>query len=416
MQQINRVINAKLDDSNTLYSIEIQAEKIIAVITQGSAIDTDNGINDSEADSSEPVINAQGQVLLPGLIDIHTHIDKSFTDTTNGDGTLISAIQSMQEIKQLRSLDTLLKNAERAVRASIKQGVCLLRSHIDLSSESDLDAVAALLDLKKYFSRCIELEFTALGGTGTQTELNLMHSALELGIDMIGGAPSLSASPEKSIINAIQLSKEWQRGLDLHIDEKESTETIALEILADECLKQNVREVVIASHCCTLAFLNENARQRVLLKVKRAGIGIVSLPSCNLVLMGRQQQPVPRGIAPIKKIQAAGIPLCIGSDNVRDPFNPFGNYDPLTALTIACMASHLNSYEDIIESIKLVTDKPANILRKTSYGIAEGAWANLCLTNAKSLHECVVSTPEKRACIYRGKLTYEKRVQEYCAE
>ena len=354
-QKISQILNAKIDASDQLFTIHIENGKI-------TALEPSDKIKHAGLDSHS--LDARCSLVLPGLIDIHTHIDKSFNESLDSDGTLPGAIQTMARIKQQRHLDTIMVKAEKAITMAIKQGVSLLCSHIDLSHADDLDTLRALLELKKKYANKIELRFTALGGSLSQVEMDLINSACDLGVDMIGGAPALSDNPAKSVENAVALSREWKKDLDLHIDEKEDTDILTLEILADFCLSKPLAQNVIASHCCTLAFLSQNDLQRVLEKVKKANISIVSLPMCNLVLMGRDQHPVPRGIAPIKAIQSQGINTCLGSDNVRDPFNPFGNYDPLSAVTFACIAAQMSSAEEILNAIKLVTKNPARALGK----------------------------------------------------
>ena len=50
------------------------------------------------------------------------------------------------------------------------------------------------------------------------------------------------------------------------------------------------------------------------------------MPSTNLYLQGRGDTTrVRRGITPIKKIYENGVKVAIASDNIRDPFNCFGN-------------------------------------------------------------------------------------------
>lgn len=401
---LTAIRNAKLPNMSGSFDIKI---------TDGYISDIRNCTEGFKQDANAAhTIDAHHKLVLPGLIEMHTHIDKTYTNIESEEGTLMSAIQAMDRNKQARTLQDITTNAERAIRQATKHGVQRLRSHIDLGSNEDLEVISALLKVKQRYQNTIDLDFTVLGATETKADMALMEEAIKLGASMIGGAPALSNSPRQSVINAVELAGKLEVGLDLHIDEKESTDFLTLEYLADACIGIGFEHPVIASHCCSLAFLDENQLAQLTAKIKQADISIVSLPVCNLFLQGRHIHPRPRGMAPIKHLARSGVNVCVGSDNVHDPFNPYGDYDTLQALHIACITAQISTSHDIDSAIHFIGENAAKALQDQNYGLRVGATANLCITAAEDLRSCILSPPERLATIYRGKLVYQKTVEE----
>ncbi len=85
--------------------------------------------------------------------------------------------------------------------------------------------------------------------------------------------------------------------------------------------------------------------------VRAADIGIIALPITNLYLQGWDaEHAVPRGIAPIGRLKAAGVRVAAGADNVRDPFNPVGRCDHLETASLLVAAGHL-APEDAVDAV-----------------------------------------------------------------
>lgn len=409
MTKIEKIINAKLPKREGVYDIAIKNGHISSI---EPSIEASTEERDADEYTTPVCLNAKNKIVLPGLIEAHSHIDKSFSSVPNKPGTLAGAISAMSEFKKQRSIQTVVNNAERSIQAAISKGVSTLRSHLDLGDEKDLDIIANIVALRDKYKTKIDLEFTVLGSTETSEQVSMMRSAIKLGADMIGGAPSLNSDPLKSIKNAVALAQDLNIGLDLHIDEKQDTEVLALKFLAEVCINKEFQLPVVASHCVSLAYLDEETLSSIVDLLLEANISIISLPICNLTLMGRNERPSTRGIAPIKYLLKKGIQTCVASDNVNDPFNPFGNYDPLLALNTACLAGHMSSEQELENAVDLVTTSPAQIFQYNNYGLEVGAEASMSITDAENTFDCAIKIPERLVCLKSGNLVYQKQIQE----
>ena len=400
---LGELFNLTLDDTGKLFSLQVKD----GIITQLEAQPAYKSVNFRDWNEDGSQLNGDGKVLLPGLTEAHAHIDKNFSPVSNTDGTLRGAIDAMATYKSSRDLPTVVTSAHRAIRQAIKHGVTRFRSHIDLGCEQDLYLIQQLCGLKAHYQNVIEIELTALGETETHEGCSLMQRATALGVDYIGGAPALCPCPERAIDNAVELALQTAKGLDLHIDETESITSNTLEYLAEKCLAYRFPLPVYASHCCSLGFQDSLTQARVAKKLRAAKIQIITLPSCNLVLMGRDQHPVPRGIPPIKCLLENHVRVHVGSDNVQDPFNPFGNYDPLMAAHFLGHTAQLTTPDEL-----LLCQAMSYQWQHSESPFSVGAPANFTLLDSQDYRETLCSPPPRLATIYRGRCVYRARITE----
>jgi len=392
---------ARLQDEVPLVDIAMQAGRIAAIgprLTVAAAETWD----------------VQGCVVLPGLVDAHTHLDKTYITTQNKSGTLLEAIAVWRSVKNARTLADIQASARQALRAAIANGVTAMRSHIDTFEAQDLVAVEALLRLREEMRHLIELQFVALGNPGgSQEEQATLRQALAMGVDLIGGAPALNTDPQHTINAAFALAEDTGKAIDLHIDETEDPTMLSLAYLADQTIVHGLQGQVTAGHCCSLAFVEPSIADRVLDKVAQAQLNLITLPSCNLVLMGRQMQPVPRGITRVKEALARQIGISAASDNVHDPFNPFGNYDLLQIANLTAHVAHLSGEAEIATCLHIVTTHPARTLGLTDYGLHIGAAADLVVLNTDSLKTAILAPPARLATFKVGRLVVRTEITRH---
>ena len=356
--------------------------------------------------------NLDGRVVLPGLVDLHTHLDKTYSTVHNASGTLQEAIDVWNAHKTTRTVDDARAAAERALRNAVAHGVTALRSHLNATDESDLPAIEMMVDLREQWRDRIDLQFVALGHPGLSARNDeLMNQALALGVDLIGGAPALLDDPHASIDAALNLAERTDKPIDLHIDETEDHNTLTLAYLAEQTIARGMQGRVTAGHCCSLAFVDDDTAARTIEQVAKAEITVVTLPSCNLVLMGRGRQPAPRGVTRVKELLVAGVNVCAASDNVRDPFNPFGAYDLLQIANINAHAAHLTGDEALRTSLAMVTTRPSRAFGASSVGLHQGAPADLIVLDTVEPLDAVLCPPPRLATFKRGRLVVRTSIK-----
>ncbi len=362
------------------------------------------------------VWDLKGRVVLPGLIELHAHLDKTYTPNNNLSGTLYGAIESFSAVSGCRSSQQIEANAERAIRLAIAHGVTRMRSHLTFGSEADLGLLEIMYGLKQRYRQQIELQYVAMGAfDASKAGQALLSRGLRGGMDLLGGAPALSADASVTINTTLDAARLHEVGVDLHIDETERADCRTLQMLIEAVQARGLNGRVAASHCCSLAFMKPEERDALLDGAAAADIALIALPACNLVLMGRNHWPVPRGCAPIRNAIAAGVTVGVGSDNVQDPFNPFGSYDPLESVQLAALVGHLTADGDLERALDLVTTSAARIFGGGKAIIETGAPADLVVLEAGELRSIAANPPPRLATFKGGELVVQTRIEQVWA-
>ena len=358
-----------------------------------------------------------GLVVLPGLIDAHTHLDKTFSSTLNKSGTLTEAIEQWQQESLRISYEIYMARAIQALQVAIVKGTTAIRTHIDVSSQGRFMALEAMLEVRERFKQAIDIQIVALGNPGLNTEeQHVMQEALEMGADCIGGAPSLMPDPKQAIDAALDLAEKYNKPVDLHIDETDDASILDLEYLAEQTIVRGMQGHVTAGHCCSLAFVENDRADIVMEKVKEARLNIITLPSCNLVLIGRGMNPKPRGLTRVKELWGRGVNIVAASDNVRDPFNPLGNYDLMHIANLTAHAAHMTGASELNGCLQMVTTNAAEALGLANYGLYEGAQADLVVFDAVNLTTMLAGIPERLATFKRGNCMVRSEIQRNFSE
>jgi cytosine/creatinine deaminase len=357
-------------------------------------------------------IAGHAHVLLPGLADAHVHLDKTYVPITNMSGTLREAVDVwIANRPNLKKADAIAR-ASRALDAAIAHGTTSMRSHINTVFREDLLLVEAALAVRERYKTAIDLQLVALGHPGKSAQHREVEAeALAMGVDLIGDAPSFVDDRAHTMRECFALAEQTGKGIDLHIDENHDPQSRELEMLAELTMAHGMQGRVVAGHCCSLAFMDAPDVGRIIDKVVRAGVHVVALPSCNLVLQGREQWPAPRGVTRVKELLAAGVNVSAGSDNVRDPFNPFGGYDALMAAHFAAHGAHMTGLDELAEAREMVTSRPHAAMGLPGGRIAVGAPADLVLLDSSDPLDAVLCPPLRLATIKRGRVVYRAEIK-----
>jgi cytosine/creatinine deaminase len=357
---------------------------------------------------AQEVWQLSGRVVLPGFIDLHVHLDKTLSmhhaGVVNHSGTLSEAIKRWQAVKPHLDHDDYVARARQAVTMAMARGTTSMRSHVDVGLDIGLTAIQAIIAVREEMRGTFDLQVVAMAAPErTGKEGDLAYAAVEAGADAIGGAPGLFGDASESIKATLELAEKTGVLIDLHIDETDDPSVRALEILAEAVTARGLQGRVSAGHCCSLASMPSSEADAIIAKVATAELHVVSLPSVNLVLQGRGDTVAQRrGLTRIKALQAAGVNVSAGSDNVQDPFNPFGNYDLLWIGNLAAHAAHLTGEAERPQALELITHNPARAFGKTSYGINVSAPADLVVLDHHDLTSSLATLPTRYAVLKAG--------------
>ncbi len=376
----------------------------------------------SEAiDPGEKTIDTQGAMVSPALIEPHFHIENALlwdTDNLNNSGTLREAIDIYADVKVKLTDEDILMRASQTIHEALKHGTLWMRNHVDIDQYAKLDLLRGVVAARDKFNGIFDLQIIAFPQHGlaqNPESVDLMWQAMENGAQLVGGIPHHEKNMEdgaKQIEIVFEIAKKHDVNIDMHIDETDDPYWVSLELLADKTIEEGYQGRVTAGHCTSMAAWDKKTLSRVIDKVKKAEISVVSNTPINLLLQGRQDEiPIRRGIARIKELIEAGVNVCCGQDDLMNMFYPFGQMDPLEVANIAAHAGHLTSPEEIQVVFDMPRYNAAKNIGLKNYGVHEGADANLILLKADSAVDALRRKPERLFVIRAGEILVQNNVQ-----
>jgi cytosine deaminase len=140
-------------------------------------------------------------------------------------------------------------------------------------------------------------------------------------------------------------------------------------------------------------------------RLRAAEIHVISLPATELHVKGRgDAQRTWRGVTRLAELRAAGINVAISTNNIVNPFTPYGHPDLLRQALVAAMAAHLGNLDQLAWLLELITINPARAIGLGEYGLAEGRRADLVVLDARDPAQAITEQAEKLLVLKGGRI------------
>jgi cytosine/creatinine deaminase len=161
---------------------------------------------------------------------------------------------------------------------------------------------------------------------------------------------------------------------------------------------------VTLGHLCTLDMLEPGHRARVIETMREAGIHVISLPATEMHVKGRADKHAWRGVTRLEELRMAGVNVSISTNNIVNPFTPYGHPDLLRQALLTAMAAHLGNLDQMAWLLDLITVNPARAIGLTGYGLAEGRLADLVVLDAADPAQAITEQAEKLWVLKAGRI------------
>lgn len=395
------VSNVKLRHREGLWHIQIKDGVIINIASEIQGED-------------DQTIDAEGNLALPPFVEPHIHLDTTLTagePNWNMSGTLFEGIQRWSERKPALTKEDVKTRANQALKWQIAQGVQHVRTHVDVT-DPKLTALEAMLEIKEEISPYLDLQIVAFPQEGILSYPNgadLLEESLRLGADVVGGIPHFEFTREygiESLKKAFHLAEKYDRLVDIHCDEIDDEQSRFIETVAAEAYRLGIGKKVTASHTTAMHGYNDAYTSKLFRLFQMAELNFVANPLVNIHLQGRfDSYPKRRGVTRVKELCEAGINVCFGHDDIIDPWYPLGTGNLLQVLFMGIHVCHMMGYEQIGNSIDLITTNSALTMNiEDRYGIEEGKPANFIILDAADEYDAIRRQASVRYSIREGRM------------
>ena len=392
--------NANLPDGRIGIDIGIKDGKIVALEVALTA-------------KAQKEIDASGYLVSPPFVDAHFHMDATLSlglPRLNQSGTLLEGIALWGELKPHLTVEAIKERALRYCDLAVARGLLAIRSHVDIC-DPRLLAVDALLEVRKEVAPYLDLQLVAFPQDGYLRDTGaakLMETALDRGVDVVGGIPHFERTMDegkKSVEVLCRIAAERGMRVDMHCDESDDPNSRHIETLTAETVRHGLQDRVTGSHLTSMHSMDNYYVSKLLPLMAEAEMNVVSNPLINITLQGRHDTyPKRRGMTRVPELMDAGVKVAFGHDCVMDPWYSLGSADMLEVASMGLHVAQLTGVEQMKSCFRAVTEIPAAILGLEGYGLEKGCNADLVILQAADPVEALRLKANRLFVIRRGRI------------
>ena len=366
-----------------------------------------------------PVITLDRGMVLPGFVDLHTHLDKGhiWPRRRNPDGTFMGALENVAADRAANwSAEDVRRRMDFALRTAYAHGTTAIRTHLDSIAPQHRISWPVFTALRGEWAGRIDLQASSLFGIQFAMDdafLGDIVSCVAEARGVLGAVTYMVPELDAGLDRMFRAAIDHGLDLDFHVDETEDPAARSLAHIAEAALRHGFSGNITVGHCCSLARQEAAEADRTLDLVARAGIAVVSLPMCNMYLQDRHAGRTPRwrGITLLHEMAHRSIPVSVASDNTRDPFYAYGDLDMLEVFREAVRIAHLD--HPFGDWPRIVATTPADVMRLPSHGrLTAGGRADLILFRARRWSE-LLSRPQADRTVLRAGTPIDRTLPDY---
>jgi cytosine deaminase len=359
-----------------------------------------------------------GRLVCSGFVDTHVHLDKScIAGRCNcQSGTLREAIAAVAEAKRGFTEDDIYERGEQTLRKAILQGTNRMRTHVEVDPRIGLKGFHAVRALRSAYEWAIDLQICVfpqeglLNDPGTE---ELLVEACESGADLIGGCPYADSDPHGQINRIFDIAQRFGLDIDFHLDFDLDPSWMHLDEVCRQTERRGWGGRVAAGHVTKLSAVSPDQLASVGRRLAGAGVALTTLPATDLFLMGADHSHnVPRGVAPLHRLIGSGVNCSIATNNVLNPFTPFGDCSLIRMANLYANIAQVGTADGLTTCFDMITSRPAQLMNLSDYGVEVGSAAHVVVLDATEPAAAIAEVASPLFGLHAGRLTFSRPAAE----
>ena len=237
----------------------------------------------------------------------------------------------------------------------------------------------------------------------------LLIEGLRRGARAIGAVPYFDTDPRQQIDRIFAIAREFDAEIDMHLDLAETTQNMQVEYVCRKTEEFGHGGRVAVGHVTQMSLLPPERFNDIAKRLANAGVAVTILPSTDLHLMGRSHDhAVPRGVVPAEPLRKAGVTCSISTNNVLNPFTPYGDGSLIRMANLYANVCHVSRPADLAGCLDMITESSARLMRLGDYGIKVGAPADLVCIDAANPTDAVATLAQPLWGFKRGRKSFTR--------
>src|SRR5438477_7947379 len=394
--------NVRLPDSSAREPVDIG-------VAGGKIVAIEKGLA-AEAETYD----GGGRLACGGLIETHIHLDKSrIIDRTPPEtGRTISPMKQVAALKSGFTVEDVRTRAERTLTECILHGATRMRTQVEVDPAIGLRGFEAVQSLIAEYRWAIDIEicvFPQDGLTNYPGTDELLVEALKRGAKAIGGAPRYDTDHAGQIRRIFELAREFDVEIDIHLDVGDTPEAMDIPLVCELTKQYRRGGRVVVGHMAKLSTMPPTQVAALARRLADTGVAVTVLPLTDLFVMGRDQDHnIRRGVADANFLVEHGVNCSLSTNNVLNPVTPYGDCSLIRMANLHANVLQIAQPAQLREIFAMLTERSAQLLNLTDYGIAVGNPADIVVIDAGSPEQAVAEIRQPLAVFKRGRRTVKR--------
>lgn len=359
------------------------------------------GFGTFEATPGMAVEDGGGAIAVPGLIDAHTHLDKTTWGmpwhVNNRAAILRERIDFERENRLAIGIDPHCQSMRHAIGLAAN-GATHIRSHVDIDPTHGLSLVEGVWETREKLKGVIDIEIVAFPQSGVMVmpgTVELLDEALRQGCEVLGGIDpcGIDRDPKGQLDILFALAVKHGVPIDIHLHEAADLGAFTMELIFERIRAHGMEGKVAISHAFALGMNDYLRVGKLIEQIARLDVAILTTgaPSAN--------------VPSIMRLKGAGVRVGGGCDGIRDTWGPWGQPDMLDRAKVIGMKNGLRSDIELAHVLHVVSQGGADVMRLENYGLQVGCNADLTLLTGETLAHAVVDVAPRPLVLKAGQVT-----------
>ena len=359
-------------------------------------------------------IDAAGCLLVPGLVETHIHLDKTciLDRCRTEEGTVAEAVRETSAAKRGFTVEDVVARGRQTIERCIGWGTMTMRTHVEVDPGIGMVGFEGVQQLAREYAWAMDLELCVfpqeglLNNPGTEA---LLIEGLKRGARVIGAVPYTDSDPRGQIDRIFAIARDFGVDIDMHLDLADHTDGMQVDYVCRKTEEYGWGGRVAVGHATQLSLVDRPRYDMIARTLASAGVSVTILPATDLYLMGRSHDhAVPRGVVKAEGLRAAGVCCSISTNNVLNPFTPYGDGSLIRMANLYANVCHVARPAELAACLDMITCESARLMRKTDYGIAVGNPADLVLLDATDPADAVRTLAQPLWGMKAGRRTFSR--------
>lgn len=344
------------------------------------------------------VEDAKGCIAIPGLVDAHTHLDKSLLGYpwyVNEVGPrLIDKIDNERKVKRDYGLDAHVQSMRQALQ-SVGYGTTLIRTHVDIDTDQGLIALEGVMETRRQLAGIVEIEIVAFPQSGLMRRVGtaeLLDAGMAMGADLVGGLDpcGMDHDPKGHLDTIFAIAERYGKGIDIHLHESGELGAFSMELIFERIRALGMQGKVAVSHVFCLGAPDWNMTQGLIDTCAELDVPILTTA------------PPSREVPSLRRLRAAGVRFGAGVDGFRDTWGPYGNGDMLERTMLLGMKNNLRRDDELLWALDVCTTGGAKAMDRAAHSLMIGGRGDVVIVEGETIGEAIVTHQPRKLVVMAG--------------